>query len=183
MTDKNLIKLETVQDKIIDIRGEKVILDSDVAALYGVETRDINKAVKNNPDKFPEGYIFELTGKEKNEVVENFHHLEKVKFSPHLPTAFTEKGLYMLATIIKSSKAVQTTLDIIETYAKMRDLSRSMSKLPTADKAEQKSIMEKAADVLGDILDGALETTGSETTLELNLAVIKVKHTVKKKKK
>ena len=178
-----VVKLESVQDKIIDIRGEKVILDSDVAALYGVETRDINKAVKNNPDKFPEGYIFELTGKEKNEVVENFHHLEKVKFSPHLPTAFTEKGLYMLATIIKSSKAVQTTLDIIETYAKMRDLSRSMSKLPTADKAEQKSIMEKAADVLGDILDGALETTGSETTLELNLAVIKVKHTVKKKKK
>ena len=73
------------------------------------ETRDINKAVKNNPDKFPEGYIFELTGKEKNEVVENFHHLEKVKFSPHLPTAFTEKGLYMLATIIKSPMAVKTT--------------------------------------------------------------------------
>jgi hypothetical protein len=181
--EKTIVKLESVQDKIINVRGEKVILDSDVAALYGVETRDINKAVKNNPDKFPEGYIFELTGKEKNEVVENFHHLEKVKFSPHLPTAFTEKGLYMLATIIKSPKAVRTTLDIIETYAKMRDLSRSMSKLPTADKAEQKTIMEKAADVLGDILDGALETTGSETTLELNLAVIKVKHTVKKKKK
>jgi hypothetical protein len=177
-----IVKLESVQDKIIDVRGEKVILDSDVAALYGVETRDINKAVKNNPDKFPEGYIFELTGKEKNEVVENFHHLEKVKFSPHLPTAFTEKGLYMLATIIKSPKAIQTTLDIIETYAKIRDLSRSMSRLPAADKAEQKTIMEKAAEVLGDILDGALETTGSETTLELNLAVIKVKHTVKKGK-
>ena len=89
----------------------------------------------------------------------------------------------MLATIIKSPKAIQTTLDIIETYAKIRDLSRSMSKLPTADKAERKTIMEKAADVFGDILDGAPETTGSETTLELNFAVIKVKHTVKKGKK
>ena len=59
-----IVKLETVQDKIIDIRGEKVILDSDVAALYGVETRDVNKAVKNNPSKFPEGYILELN---KNE--------------------------------------------------------------------------------------------------------------------
>ena len=81
----------------------------------------------------------------------------------------------MLATIIKSPKAVQTTLDIIETYAKIKDISMSMSRLPAADKAEQKTIMEKAAAVLGDILDGALETTGSETTLELNLAVIKVK--------
>ena len=182
MTDKNLIKLETVQDKIIDIRGEKVILDSDVAVLYGVETKRINEAVKNNSDKFPEGYVLELDKNEWNGLKSKFSTSikgGKVK----LPTAFTEKGLYMLATIIKSPKAVRTTLDIIETYAKMRELSRSMSKLPTADKAEQKTIMEKAADVLGDILDGALETTGSETTLELNLAVIKVKHTVKKKKK
>ena len=179
----HVVKLETVEDKIIDIHGEKVILDSDVAVLYGVETKRINEAVKNNPDKFPEGYIVKLTDFEKKELVENFDQFNKIKHSSADLKAFTEKGLYMLATIIKSPKAVQTTLDIIETYAKMRDLSRSMSKLPTADKAEQKTIMEKAAEVLGDILDGALEATGSETTLELNLAVIKVKHTVKKGKK
>ena len=177
-----MVKLETVQDKIIDIRGEKVILDSDVAALYGVETRDINKAVKNNPDKFPEGYIFGLSNQELEELRWKFS-TAKFSMTRVPPKAFTEKGLYMLATIIKSPKAVQTTLDIIETYAKIKDLSRSMSRLPAADKAEQKTIMEKAAEVLGDILDGALETTGSETTLELNLAVIKVKHTVKKGKK
>ncbi len=178
-----MVKLETVQDKIIDIRGEKVILDSDVAALYGVKTKSINEAVKNNPDKFPEGYIVRLTDSEKKELVENFDQFNKIKHSSADLKAFTEKGLYMLATIIKSPKAVQTTLDIVETYARIRDLSRSMSRLPTADKAEQKTIMEKAADVLGDILDNALETTGSETTLELNLAVIKVKHMVKKGKK
>ena len=147
-------------------------------------TRDINKAVKNNPDKFPEGYIFELTREEKNEVVENFHHLEKVKFSPHLPTAFTEKGLYMLATIIKSPKAVQTTLDIIETYAIIKDLSRSISKLPKANEAEQKNILKKAAEVIGDIVfnDDGMNVTGSETTYEANLGFIKIRKTVKKGK-
>jgi hypothetical protein len=178
-----MVKLETVQDKIIDIRGEKVILDSDVAALYGVKTKSVNEAVKHNPNKFPEGYIVRLMDSEKKELVENFDRFNKIKHSSTDLKAFTEKGLYMLATIIKSPKAVQTTLDIIETYARIRDLSRSMSRLPIADKAEQKTIMEKAADVLGDILDNAMETTGSETTLELNLAVIKVKHTVKKGKK
>ena len=108
------IKLETVQDKIIDIRGEKVILDSDVAALYGVETKRINEAVKNNRDKFPEGYIFKLTDSEKKELVENFDRFNKIKHSSADLKAFTEKGLYMLATIIKSPKAVQTTLDIMK---------------------------------------------------------------------
>jgi hypothetical protein len=85
-------------------------LDSDVALLYGVETRDINKSVKNNPDKFPDGYIISLSKKEKAEVVENFHHLNSLKFSPTLPKAFTEKGLYMLATILKSEKQLTQLL-------------------------------------------------------------------------
>ena len=91
-----------VESKIITLSDQQVILDSEVAELYGVETRDINKAVKNNPGKFPNGYIFELTTSEKSEVVEIFHHLSRLRFSPQLPKAFTEKGLYMLATILKS---------------------------------------------------------------------------------
>jgi len=106
----NMLKLSKVEDRIIRLRNQNVIIDSDVAALYGVETRDINKAVKNNPDKFPAGYILELNPKEKVEVVENFHHLVKLKFSPVSPKAFTEKGLYMLATILKSEVATATTL-------------------------------------------------------------------------
>ena len=164
-----IVKLESVEDKIIEIKGEKVILDSDVAALYGVK-KDINKAVKNNQDKFPEGYILELSKQEFEKLRRKFS-TAKFSMTRVTPKAFTEKGLYMLATIIKSPKAAQTTLDIVETYARIRDLSKSMSRLSTADKAEQKSIMEKAADVLGDILDNAMETTGSETTLESNLAV------------
>ena len=105
-----------------------MILDSDVAELYGVETKRVNEAVSNNPEKFPEGYVWVLNGTEKNEVVENFDHLHKLKFSPQFPKAFTEKGLYMLATILKSPKAVETTIAIVEAYAKLRELSRVMAK-------------------------------------------------------
>ena len=92
----------------------------------GYKAKDINKAGKNNPDKFPYGYIVKLTKEEKLEVVKNFHHLEKLKYSPHLPKTFTEQGLYMLATIIKSKVETNTTLQIIETFAKV---SRSVKKM------------------------------------------------------
>ncbi len=124
-----LLKLNEVNSRIVTIRNQKVILDSDVATLYGVKTKEINQAVRNNPGKFPAGYIFELTPDEKSKVVENFHnpsltsknlmlegdevvknfdHPAQIKLSPTLPKAFTERGLYMLATILKSPQATQT---------------------------------------------------------------------------
>ena len=120
----DIVRYNAAEDKIIVLRGIPVLLDSDVAELYGVETMRINEAVKNNPDKFPQGYIFELSKEEKKEVIEIFDN-PKIKFSPSLPKAFTEKGLYMLATILKSKKAVETTIDIIETFTRMRELSRT----------------------------------------------------------
>ncbi|WOE69044.1 ORF6N domain-containing protein [Hydrogenimonas thermophila] len=90
---------------IIEIRGQKVLLDSDVAKVYEVETRDVNKAVKNNPDKFPnESYIFELTKDELENLRWKFS-TTKLSKTRVLPKAFTEKGLYMLATILKSKRA------------------------------------------------------------------------------
>ncbi len=89
-----IIKYDQVQDKIIEIRNQNVIIDSDVAELYGVETKQINQAVSRNPDKFPNGYVISLTKQEKEEVVTNCDHLQNLKFSPNLPNAFTEKGLY-----------------------------------------------------------------------------------------
>ena len=94
-----------VEEKIITLRNQQVILDCDVAELYGVETKRINEAVSNNPEKFPDGYIFELDNQERNELVENFDRFERQKHSTSMPKAFTEKGLYMLATILKSTKA------------------------------------------------------------------------------
>lgn len=82
-----------VENKIITLRNQQVILDSDVAELYGVETKCVNEAVGNNPEKFPEGYVLLLTNQEKAEVVENFDHLARLRFSPQCPKAFTEKNV------------------------------------------------------------------------------------------
>lgn len=101
-----LVKIEDVQDKVLLLRNENVILDSDVAMLDGIATKEINQAVKNNPEKFPNGYIFHLTQDEKSEVIKIFDHLNKLKFSSVPPYAFTERGLYMLATILKGEQAV-----------------------------------------------------------------------------
>jgi hypothetical protein len=175
-----IVKFSQVEEKILTIRNQQVILDSDVAALYGVETMRINEAVKNNPDKFPEGYLLELTKDEKKEVIENFDN-PKIKFSPSLPKAFTEKGLYMLATILKSEKATQTTIAIVETFARIRELARTVSELSeTTEDFKQKSLMQKGGEIIADILGDDLKTTDTETTIELNFAVMKFKHTIKR---
>ena len=178
----DIIKIEDVADLIIEIRNTKVIIDSDVANIYGVETKRINEAVKNNPEKFPAGYIIEINQDEWEQMKSKFSTSikgGKIK----LPKAFTEKGLYMLATILKSKIATQTTISIIETFAKTRELSRNVKELSTVqDKQEQQSLMQKSGEIIADILDDGLETDESETIIELNLAVLKFKHTIKKKR-
>jgi phage regulator Rha-like protein len=172
--------LEEVENKIIEINGQKVIIDSDVAELYGVQTKEINKAVKNNPEKFLTGYIIELTKKDKDEVVKNFHHLNNLKFSPHLPKAFTEKGLYMLATILKSPRATQTTIAIIEAFAKIRNLSRNIKELPNVKNEKRKQdLLQSSGKIIADMLDNSLVSNESEIIIEINLAVVKFKYTTK----
>lgn len=142
----------------------------------------VNEAVKNNPDKFPTGYIIELTKDEKNEVIENFDN-PKLKFSPVLPKAFTEKGLYMLATILKSTKATQTTIAIIETFAKIKELTRTVSKISEShDEQEQKGLIQHGGDILSDLLYQEIPISSTETSVELNFAVLKLRHTIKRKK-
>ena len=179
-----IIAFENIEDLIIEIRGQKVLIDRDVASLYGVETKRINEAVKNNPDRFPDGYIVEIDKDTKNELVENFDRFKTLKHSSVKPKAFTEKGLYMLATILTSKKAIQVSISIIETFTKTRELSRTIKKLPTVtDKKEQQSLMQKSGEIITEILDDGLETNESETAIEMNLALFKFKHTIKKSKK
>jgi hypothetical protein len=177
-----VVKFQQVEEKILTIRSQQVILDSDVATLYGVETMRINEAVKNNPDKFPDGYILELSKEEKKEVIENFDN-PKLKFSPALPKAFTEKGLYMLATILKSPQATQTTLAIVETFAKIRELARTVAQLSeTHEEPKQKTLMQKSGEIIADILGDDLQVTDTETSIEINFALMKFKHTVKQRR-
>lgn len=153
-----------------------------MAKLYGVETKEVNQAVRNNPEKFPTGYIFELAPLEKTELVKNFDRFDKQKHSAVLPKAFTEKGLYMLATILKSPQAVQTTLAIVETFAKFKELGRTLSAIQSEPDAQtQKSLMKKTNEIIAELLDDNLTATASETTIELNLAMLKIKHTITKK--
>jgi hypothetical protein len=178
----DVAKIENLEEFIIEIKGQKVLLDADVAAIYGVETKRVNEAVKNNPDKFPDGYILELDKNEWDSLKSKFSTSMrggKVK----LPSAFTEKGLYMLATILKSQQATQATISIVETFSKIRELSRNIKELSVVqDKAEQKSLMQKSGELIAEIFDEDLETSDTETSIELNFAVLKFKHTVKKKK-
>ncbi len=179
---ENIVNFKDVEKALLEIRGQRVILDSDVARLYGVNTMRVNEAVKNNPDKFPTGYIIELTKDEKNEVIENFDN-PKLKFSPVLPKAFTEKGLYMLATILKSPKATQTTIAIIETFAKIKELTRTVSKISEShDEQEQKGLIQHGGDILSELLYQEIPVSGTETSVELNFAVLKLRHTVKREK-
>ena len=175
-----------VEDRIIEVRQQNVIIDSDVADLYGVETKQINQALSRNSNKFPDGYVISLTKQEKEEVVTNCDHLEKLKFSPSLPKAFTEKGLYMLATILKSPKAVETTIAIVETFAKVRDIERTIKAIPKTPQNSPKyqELMQKTGDLISDlVVPEDLDTSETEASIEVNLALVKFKYTVKKKGK
>lgn len=122
----NIIFYNTIDNKIIELRDSFVIIDRDIAELYGVETKRVNEAVSNNPDKFPSDYMFELSKDEKTKVVEHFDHLAPIKYSPYLPKAFTKKGLWMLATILSSKQAKETTFLIIKTFDKIDNLKYNL---------------------------------------------------------
>ncbi|MDR2962160.1 MAG: ORF6N domain-containing protein [Bacteroidales bacterium] len=179
-----LIQIEDINDKMITLRNKLVLLDCDVAALYGVETKRINEAVKNNPDKFPEGYIFTLQSTETQELVEIFDRFTQLKYSISTK-AFTKKGCYMLATILKSPKATQTTIAIIEAFEKMQAMQESIVELMKDHENEekQKTLVQKGEALFGEIIGNALDTIDTETSFELNLAAFKIKHTVKRSKK
>jgi phage regulator Rha-like protein len=174
--------LPEVEKKIIILRNQQVILDADVAELYGVETKRINEAVSNNPEKFPDGYILELSENEKVELVENFDRFNRQKHSTAKPKAFTEKGLYMLATILKSPKAVETTIAIVEAYAKLKELSRVIVEVPQQEgnKQEQRVLLHRGGQLVEEILSDMLPKQSSETSFELNLAMFKFKHSIKR---
>ncbi|MCM1219236.1 MAG: ORF6N domain-containing protein [Lachnospiraceae bacterium] len=181
----NLIKFSDVRDKVVRLREQDVLLDFSVAELYGVETRIVNQAVKNNPDKFPSGYVFEVSRKEFSDLRSKFLMTNETTFSKSrvLPKAFTEKGLYMLATILKSERATRTTIAIIEAFAKLRELSRTIGEMSAnPDEFEQKSLMQKSGEIMADLFGEDMQTTDTETEIELNFAVLKLKHTIKRKK-
>jgi len=117
---KELIPDGKIENSILLIRGERVMLDADLAILYGVSTKRLNEQVKRNRDRFPVDFMFQLTENEKAEVVANCDHLKQLKFSHNLPFAFTEHGAIMLATVLNSTVAVQASIQVVRAFVKLR---------------------------------------------------------------
>lgn len=124
-----LIPKEKIEQRILLIRGHKVMLDTDLAKLYQVKTYRLNEAVKRNIARFPEDFMFRLTETEKKEVIANCDHLKSLKFSPQLPCAFTEQGVAMLSSVLKSERAVRVNIEIMRTFVRLKKLLASHAEL------------------------------------------------------
>ena len=126
IAEKDVINIENM---IYEIDGKEVMLDTDLAELYNVETKRVNEAVRNNPDKFPADYMFTMTSEELRDLRSKFSSTKISTKSRVNPKVFTEKGLYMLATILKSKTATNVTFAIIETFTQVRYLKREIVNL------------------------------------------------------
>ena len=168
-----------VMNRIFSIRQKKVMTDADVAELYGVETKRINEAVKHNPDKFPDEYMFSLTLEELTILRSKFTTAKWSTKSRSLPKVFTEKGLYMLATILKSKRATEVTFAIIETFAKVRYLKNEIRNMHEDTDSHK---MQAFGETLAELIMPDLETSETESSLELNFVIGKIKHTIKRVK-
>jgi hypothetical protein len=129
MSKANLIPVARIESTILTIRGQKVMLDADLAVMFGVTTKALNQAIKRNTERFPLICMFRLSADEKLEVVTNCDHLTRLKFSRSNPLAFTEHGVLMAATVLNSPQAVEMSLAIIRTFVRLRELLESNSHL------------------------------------------------------
>ena len=129
MRDASLIPTERIEQRILLIRGQKVMVDADLAELYGVTTKRLKEQVRRNIERFPADFMFELTERGKTKVVANCDHLRKLKFSSYLPYVFTEHGALMIANVLNSPRAVQVSLQIVRTFVHLRQILASNSAL------------------------------------------------------
>lgn len=129
MDKNNVILVENIDDKIFPIRRQRVMIDADLAKLYGVSTKALNQAVKRNKARFPKDFMFVLTKKEKAELVTNCDHLKNLKYSSSLPKAFTEHGAIMLASVLNSQHAVETSIYVVRAFIRLREIMISHKEL------------------------------------------------------
>lgn len=120
-----LIATELIETRIFFIRSKKVMIDTDLAKLYEVQTKVLNQSVKRNIKRFPEDFMFQLTKEEKEEVVTNCDRFEKLKHSTSLPYVFTEQGIAMLSTVLNSERAINVNIQIMRTFTKLREMIES----------------------------------------------------------
>jgi phage regulator Rha-like protein len=136
-----LVPVERIERAIILVRGEKVLLDRDLAEIYGVETKVLNQAVKRNPSRFPSDFMFQLTGEEWESLRSQFVTLKRGEHRKYLPYAFTEHGALMLANVLNSERAAQTSVQVVRAFVRLRQMLASNAEL-----ARKLAAMEKKYD-------------------------------------
>jgi hypothetical protein len=134
--DSALVEVGAIERRILLIRGERVIVDADLAGFYGVSTKRLNEQVKRNRGRFPDDFMFQLTRSEKSELVANCGHLSRLKFAKTLPHVFTEHGAIMAASVLNSRRAVEVSVFVVRAFVKIRrflsergELARGLSQL------------------------------------------------------
>jgi len=125
MKKDEIVPVVQIESRILEIRGQKVMIDADLADIYGVPTKALNQAVKRNLERFPRDFMFQLTKIEKEEVVTNCDHLTKLKFSPVLPNVFTEHGAIMAANVLNSPRAVEVSAYVVRAFVRLREMIAS----------------------------------------------------------
>jgi hypothetical protein len=130
MTSKKLpIPVERIEKAILLVRGQKVILDKDLAVLYGVETRVLKQAVRRNRNRFPSDFMFELTKEENRSLRSQNVILEPGRYSKYLPFAFTEQGVAMLSSVLNSERAIEVNIAIMRVFVRLREMMATHKEL------------------------------------------------------
>jgi len=156
-----LLPVGQIAQRIIMLRKQKVILDADLAELYGTRTKRLNEQVKRNRGRFPDDFIFQLTADEKSEVVANCDHLERLKYSPRLPYAFTEHGALMAATVLNTSRAVDVSVYVVRAFVRLRDILASNKEL-AAKLIELEQRVSGHDDTIGELIDAIRQLMAPE---------------------
>jgi len=159
-----LMPVERIDSAILEIRGERVMIDHDLAAVYGVSTKALNQAVKRNRDRFPEGFAFQLTEAEKDELVTNCDRLATLKHSSSLPYAFTEHGAVMPASVLRSKRAIEVSVFVVKAFIRMRRMLTDQRQLAIRlSEFERKlSTHDRNFQVVFDVLRKLMEPTAPE---------------------
>ncbi len=153
------MELMSINEKIVEIRGKKVILDKDLAVLYGVATRVLKQAVRRNIQRFPEDFMFEISFEEYNTLRSQIVTLEsngKGNYSKYQPFAFTEQGVAMLSSVIHSEKAIQVNIAIMRAFVLMRQYALNYEEL-SKKIAELEKTYNKTFDDVFDVLNHLLK--------------------------
>jgi phage regulator Rha-like protein len=165
MNEELIVPDEVIMSKILFIRSQKVMIDRDLAELYGVTTKRLNEQVKRNVKRFPSNFMFQLTEQEKEQVVANCDHLKKLKFSSTLPYVFTEHGTMMLGNVLNSDRAIEFSIKIVEAFIKMREfLSDNLSVKLEIEEIKKKLVNQnKNIELVFTYLDELIEKQDNKT--------------------